>query len=219
MRQFPDQQKNLLIHCDESKSQLNQDLVALASNNFAKGGFFVEFGAADGLLHSNSYYLETKFGWKGILVEPVARQYQECLVNRASTVLHAAVTGASGEIVNIRDRGLFTKSVKAKKLSSVLRRVGSGVEQVVGVSLNDILSANKAPKCIGFLSMDTEGSELEILKNFNFVNCVHFVAIEHNFTAARSEIEILMKAQGFTEILREVSSFDSWWEKECKSHQ
>ena len=43
-----------------------------------KNGFFVEFGACDGLHFSNTLLLEKSFGWKGILAEP-NRAYQKKL--------------------------------------------------------------------------------------------------------------------------------------------
>ena len=41
-----------------SKSQFSQDLFVLLALNFLKGGYYVEFGAADGIELSNTYILE-----------------------------------------------------------------------------------------------------------------------------------------------------------------
>ena len=34
-------------------------------------GFFIEAGANDGLKQSNTFYLESRRGWRGLLVEPI----------------------------------------------------------------------------------------------------------------------------------------------------
>jgi hypothetical protein len=46
----------------------------------------VEFGATDGIELSNSYLLETKFNWRGILVEPSRNWHAELYKNRKSII-------------------------------------------------------------------------------------------------------------------------------------
>ena len=50
-----------------SKSQLKQDIFVLLETGFKRNGFFVEFGATNGIDLSNTYLLEKRFGWNGIL--------------------------------------------------------------------------------------------------------------------------------------------------------
>src|SRR5688500_5514868 len=63
-----------LAHCLErlskSKAQFLQDLWVDYELKGRRNGFFVEFGGADGVKFSNSYYLETELGWRGIVAEP-----------------------------------------------------------------------------------------------------------------------------------------------------
>ena len=61
---------NILLYENESKSQYRQDLFVLSELEFKRDGFFVEFGATNGINGSNSFILEKNFGWKGILAEP-----------------------------------------------------------------------------------------------------------------------------------------------------
>ncbi len=57
--------RQILENLDHSKSQLRQDLFVLQNFNFKKSGYFIEFGATNGIDHSNSYLLETRFIWVG----------------------------------------------------------------------------------------------------------------------------------------------------------
>ena len=70
-----------------SKSQLRQDLFVLSELNFKVGGYFVEFGATNGIDLSNTYFLEEKFSWRGILVEPAKIWHQELSENRKKSAI------------------------------------------------------------------------------------------------------------------------------------
>ena len=58
----------------------------LSMLDFKKKGYFVEFGAQNGIDHSNSYLLEKKFGWKGILAEPSKGSQKKLIENRDSHI-------------------------------------------------------------------------------------------------------------------------------------
>ena len=63
--------KNKGLNIKNTKSQINQDIFVLYTLNWKRNGFFVEFGATDGMDLSNTYLLEKDFGWRGILSEPI----------------------------------------------------------------------------------------------------------------------------------------------------
>ena len=69
-----------------SKSQFKQDLFVLNELGFKKDGFFVEFGACDGISMSNTYLLEKKFNWNGILSEPAKKFHTSLKKNRTSSI-------------------------------------------------------------------------------------------------------------------------------------
>ena len=89
------------------------------------------------------------------------------------------------------------------------------VREVETVSLEDLLTENNAPNHINFLSIDTEGSEYEIIRDFNFKNWrIDFVAIEHNFTYSKESILRKMEQSGYKQILPVISAWDSWFLRE-----
>ena len=51
------------------------------------------------------------------------------------------------------------------------------------VTLLNLLAEHSAPKLIHYFSIDTEGSEFEILKDFNFERYrFDFLSVEYNYT-------------------------------------
>jgi hypothetical protein len=59
----------LLPHIKKSKSKMKHDLFVLSELKMQTNGFFVEFGATNGIDLSNTYLLEFHFNWTGILAE------------------------------------------------------------------------------------------------------------------------------------------------------
>jgi hypothetical protein len=55
----------------QSYSQIGQDLEVLRKYKNKYNGYFVDIGASDGIIYSNTYLLEKRYGWKGICVEPL----------------------------------------------------------------------------------------------------------------------------------------------------
>ena len=53
-----------------TKAQLFQDAWVIYELQFKRNGFFVEIGASDGVMSSNTFMLEKEFAWTGVLAEP-----------------------------------------------------------------------------------------------------------------------------------------------------
>ena len=47
-------------------------------------GFYIEIGANDGVLQSNTLYYEKNKRWSGILVEPIKEKFKNLKKNRSS---------------------------------------------------------------------------------------------------------------------------------------
>ena len=215
-----DQQALFVTFCAanfmRSPAQLCQDLFVLFMLGHKRDGFFVEFGATDGVMLSNSFTLEKHFGWHGILAEP-ARCWHEALgKNRTNAIDHRCVWSESGRTLDFSETtnpelstiaalvdGDFNSSARCNKSTY-------GVETV---SLNDLLIAHNAPDKIDYLSIDTEGSEYEILGSFDFQkHAVDIVTVEHNWREPEtSKVDLLLRQNGFVRMFEELSKWDGWY--------
>lgn len=198
-----------------SGAQLLQDLFVLEQLSFKEGGYFVEFGAADGIRHSNTYLLEKEFGWNGILAEPATIWHKTLSSTRSAKIDTRCVWSESNEIVE------FSEDMSAELSSATQdrnqgihekRRIDAKRYRVITVSLNDLLVGCQAPIEIDYLSIDTEGSEYRIMKAFDW-NKFRFrvITVEHNFSEERGLISELLRSVGYRQVYPELSKFDDWY--------
>ena len=204
------------------KSQLYQDIFALlmVGNNYDKT--FLEFGATDGLALSNTYLLENSCGWTGVLCEPSPQWHDILKKNRPNTKI---VTECIWNISNkklrffVSDVGVlstleqFKESDKLSIPGNTKNRIEKGNVVIVNtISLNELIEKEFKGKSPSYISIDTEGSEYEILKGFDFkkYDPVCFT-IEHNFTNLQKDIDNIMKNNNYLRIFKEITAFDAWY--------
>jgi len=213
---LPDQaHTELLKYLSNSKSQLRQDLLVLYLENFKRKGFFVEFGATNGIDLSNTYLLETEFGWDGILAEPAICWQHELKLNRKAHIEERCVWSSSGRHIEFNETAIPALSTMSTHSYSDLHGADrrKGKKYIVQtISINDLLKEFKAPRHIDYLSIDTEGSEFEILSSLDFERySFGVITCEHNFTPMREKIHALLKSHGYSRIFTEISEFDDWY--------
>lgn len=209
-------------YAEQSKAQLFQDLLALYVLGMKRDGYFVEFGATDGDGLSNSLLLEKQFGWRGILAEPARSWHGDLLANRDAHICTDCVWSASGETLTFREtayKELSTIAAFARRDSHANAREALSEYQVNTISLNDLLSQYDAPNDIDFLSIDTEGSELEILRALDFDRyCFRVIVVEHNFTETREPLRDLLCSHGYQQIFEQFSRWDDWYVHSSLAH-
>jgi FkbM family methyltransferase len=199
-----------------SKAQLFQDLWALWASDQRRDGYFVEFGAGDGVHLSNTVLLETEMGWTGLLAEPNPRFVEQVRANRRCLVSDKCVFSQSGRTLDFvaTETGEFSFLADFEPSDSHRERrakVAMRVE-VQTITLNDLLIEAEAPRRIDYMSVDTEGSELEILSAFDFDRWdVRAISVEHNKTPAREGIYQLLVGNGYRRQWPEFSRFDDWY--------
>jgi FkbM family methyltransferase len=217
---FKDLLDYFLLAKGKNHSQANQDLFVLYFTNYlGKKGFFAEIGAGDGVNLSNTYLLE-KIGWTGILVDPVDynnenMQLRKCIKDNRCVYSKTGLKIPFGELPFIP---VMPETPQSKNFSAIIKnashddfnqtnntfRLNTGalvplkVRDVETVSLNDLLEQYNAPNKIDYISIDTEGSEFEIISNFDFNKYdVEIFTIEHNFANFREDMLRLLKNKGY----------------------
>jgi len=168
-------------------------------------GYFVDIGCGHGVEHSNSKALED-LGWKGVAVDPFPTGWEsrECLLFKE------VVGSKKGEIVRFRKAGVFGG------IDEHIDRYKADVEtrpviELTTTTIGDILERANAPSFIHYVSIDTEGSEFEILRTFPFSEYqVGAFTIEHNFEERKRErIRDLLEANGYRYVRQQY--VDDWY--------
>ena len=160
---------------DQYRSQAGQDKLVLGKvfnrNAHINRGFFIEFGARNGVDDSNTHYFEKALNWRGVLLEAIPSEQRDIAQSRprsavingavcegdSATFLVAKISGLNGmasdyDPVRIHSSDLFGDqqklTVKCRTLRQVVKEFGI--------------------KRVNYMSVDTEGSELQALMTFPF---------------------------------------------------
>ena len=194
--------------------ELRQDVFVLFITESKRDGWFVEFGAMDGLRASNTLLLERNYGWSGIMSEPNPRYNQVLGKNRRCRIDLRCVSDRTGSTVKFQcaDQGGWPGMV-----GHIYREENSrgNVIDVETITLNDLLSQNGAPNHVDYISVDTDGSEPMIMQAFDFTkNSATIWTIEHNEMAWREDIRVLMESNGYRRVLENYSGYDDWYVQE-----
>ncbi|MCM0756643.1 FkbM family methyltransferase [Desulfovibrio aminophilus] len=157
-------------------NDLDRKLIARLNR---RDGFFIECGANNGHLQSNTFALEYQYGWRGILIEAIPDLARLCAFLRlGAEVYNCALVaeGFAGETVTMRFAGLKSlvrgckqAEVEEQWVTSGIRNESLGETYAVEVharTLNSILD-DERPERIDLFSLDVEGYELEVLKGLD----------------------------------------------------
>lgn len=149
-------------------------------------GFYVELGANDGLTQSNTYLLQRRFGWSGLLIEPSQARYLECIRNRSfgnrpSFRCVACVNPEFEEpFLSMQYSDLMSVSLDLDlSFDDAVGHAARGrtflhsLEQshrfgAVACTLTALLEEVSAPRDFDLLSLDVEGNELSVLRGLDF---------------------------------------------------
>ncbi|AMN40195.1 FkbM family methyltransferase [Rhodoplanes sp. Z2-YC6860] len=151
-----------------------------------RGGVFFEAGANDGLLFSNTAYLELYCGWSGILVEALPHKFVECVGNRPRSIVeHYALVPPdfAGGHVEMCFSNLMSFAPALAEINHQ-RQIADGYPYLVGSekklsaqiflapakTLSDLLAEHDV-RHIDLMVLDLEGGELAALRGMDFTRC------------------------------------------------
>lgn len=210
----------LYEYVEKSESQIFQDLFVLNEFNFKKNGFFIEIGAADGKYLSNTYLLEKYFSWEGLVVEPAKIWSEEIKKNRNCDISTDCVYSESDVLIkfNQTEKPEFSRANYDMQIPEdsheSLRKRNNTIYELKTISVNDLFKKFNIPENIDYLSIDTEGTEFEIINflDFNKYN-ISIITIEHNYTPNREKINSLLIENNYIRVLEDYSKVDDWYIK------
>jgi len=190
-----------------SKSQLFQDLFVQYIFNKKKEGVFIEIGGGNGSDISNTILLEKKYDWKGIICEP--NRYLQKIIkkNRTAKIESKPITKhCQNKIFFYENTDGYASSIFKSDSDNLSYKTKS-------ICLNHLFIKYKLPNIIDYISLDTEGNELDIISKFNFKKYkVKIFTIEHNFNKdARSKVHSIMINNGYERIFSALSYMDDWF--------
>jgi len=199
----------------EFYSQIGQDKYFIENIiKYKPSGIFLEIGGYDGIVGSNTYFLEKHLGWSGIVVECNPTLTQKCIENRKCSVSNKAVyttdnddvtfvIPCGSEIIGGKEQlGGIKGAIRRENFVSFSESYKITKEIVCKtITLNSLLNEHNIYE-VDYLSLDTEGSELDILKCVDFTKYkIKYLTIEHaNSESYQKEIYDFLVQNGFIHV-------------------
>ena len=182
------------------ESQIGQDRWVCEYFNYKREGFFIDIGANDGKWLSNTYYLEKELGWTGICVEAGITPFNKLVNNRTCICIQKLVgdmnCGAEFSEINYTGRDRI-----------------EGSYAVEMIRLDKLMSEQKIPKVIDYVSIDTDGYDLRILSTFPFHRHeVILWTLEHNGNPeVKKSMGEIMNMHGYIIAVDNIENQEDWY--------
>jgi FkbM family methyltransferase len=173
-----------------------------------RGGVFLDIGANDGITLSNTFFLEKSRGWTGLCVEPLPSIFEKLKGNRSCVVENCAASDITRKdiLMEISGYSEMLSGLKSSYNKQHLSRINDEMEKYGGerkeieidcINVNELLNKHKL-KRIDYFSIDTEGSELKILKAINFNDFkIDVITVEANYKKERIKIKLWLFWKGY----------------------
>ena len=174
------------------------------------GGVFVEFGALDGVLDSNTLFFERQLGWTGILIEPNPAAFALLQHQRPGCRLeNVAISDENGTLPFTRIAGNLygwsglERDLEPQHRERITQYIPPEEVQTIEVEVHDLiwLADRHDLTQVDLMTIDTEGTEERIMRAFPWGRLsVSVFCVENNFD--NYDIDDLMAGQGYIKTAR-----------------
>lgn len=174
-------------------SQCGQDLWVLACMSSPYVPYldrlsptYIDIGAFDGLEISNTVLLE-RIGWKGVCVEPNPATFFKLRENRTCACYNAAVKRGDSNKVQFAVAKDPAFSGMPEHFKDGHKRVITETIEVTSLTFGELFRWTGFDH-LTYLSLDTEGNEIEILEDALDIIQPFLISIEHNEVKERKSL-------------------------------
>lgn len=158
------------LSAKRSYSQCGEDLLIDSFLKHKETGFYVDIGANDHIDLSNTYKFYSR-GWTGIQIEPNYKNIKHFKKYRPNTIsLNIGVGNKKNTKFFIFESSVLStfSEEEAKKHENLGHKIIETTNVQI-LPLKDIFKEHLNNKHIDFMSIDTEGYDLEVLKTNDWV--------------------------------------------------
>lgn len=177
-------------------SQFGQDALIGDVLFRARKGVFVDVGARDGVVISNTYYLEKELGWTGVAIEPYPEFFAELERKRSCECVNVAAgrESANLEFVKLLEEPIDNSGLLATFRDAELMKKTK--HEMISVPVRPLSEIIAHIPVIHYLDIDVEGHELAVLEGIDFGRVeIRIIGVEAG--ANRAAIDDLLGHNGF----------------------
>lgn len=155
----------------DSFSQCGQDYIvnrlfsSIAQNDVSRRFYYIDLAANDAEEGSNTFILDRRANWSGICIEPNPVYWESLVLKRSCALYGSAVSNTDSQTLMFHFDGALGGLMGAEFNRATDNRKGRPVGTL---SLTTILRRENAPRVIDYLSLDVEGAEWNIMRDFPF---------------------------------------------------
>lgn len=183
-----------------------------------KRGVFVEIGAWDGVCFSNTLFFEKERKWTGITIEPLPDRYEQLVKNRPNTInLNVAINDVEGEteFLAISGNTGMLSGIKSNYDTRHLQRIEKETTELqtqattikVQTQRLDSVFRQHNIQRVHYLSIDAEGSEMNIVRSIDFdFTYIDVIGFENNYPETTKPILEFLETKGYRKL--PIQSYD-----------